>query len=154
MIFVGAVAVTTTLWFVMEMILPVALSNILCLTYLGIKHRKLLQTYEQNMKKAPLYYYCLTIQLEPQAADQQSSVFPDEIRYITDACSEVQPTFDVLQNKIDPNNNSKSLTLSDGRVIWVCQNLIIGETNTDLQQRLLDTLQGKRDNVSAISFMC
>ena len=93
--------------------------------------------------------------MNSQAADQQSSVFPDEIRHITDACSEVQPTFDVLQNKIDPNNNSKSLTLSDGRVIWVCQtNLIIGETNTDLQQRLLDTLQGKRDNVSAIKVLC
>lgn len=45
MIFIGAVAETETLWLLMEMILPlVALSNVICLIYLAIKNRKVLQT--------------------------------------------------------------------------------------------------------------
>lgn len=45
MIFVGAVAETTSLWVAMELILPfVAITNIACLTYLASKNKKILQT--------------------------------------------------------------------------------------------------------------
>lgn len=45
MIFTGTITETTTLWMIMEMVLPlVAISNVFCLCYLAIKHRKVLQT--------------------------------------------------------------------------------------------------------------
>jgi AGCS family alanine or glycine:cation symporter len=45
LIFCGAVVETTTLWLIVELLLPfVALSNLFCLIYLAIKRRSLLQT--------------------------------------------------------------------------------------------------------------